>query len=50
MNVILNNCIPTGLWEAKSQNDVSWSGRGYMFEKYRRQLAEILASSAVSSK
>src|SRR5450759_4857970 len=46
MNAILNECIPTGLWEAKSQKDVSWSSRGYKFEQYRKQLAEILSSQA----
>jgi hypothetical protein len=45
MNAIVNECIPTGLWEAKSQKDVSWSSRGYKFEQYRKRLAEILASS-----
>jgi hypothetical protein len=50
MNVILNNCIPTGLWEAKSQKDVSWSSRGYSFDQYRKKLAELLASHAAPKK
>ena len=29
MKAIVDNCIPTGVWEAKDQNDVSWSSRGY---------------------
>jgi len=41
---IVNKCIPAGVWEAKSQNDVSWSSRGYKFEEYRKQLAELIAS------
>jgi len=44
MEGIINNCIPSGLWEAKSQKDVSWSGRGYKFEEYRKQMAELIAS------
>jgi len=41
---IVNACIPTALWDARSQNDVSWSSRGYGFEKYRKQLAELLGT------
>lgn len=41
---ILDNCVPTGVWEAKEQDDVSWSGRGYKFDQYRKQLAELLSS------
>lgn len=44
MKIIVNNCIPTAIWEAKSQKDISWSGRGYKFEEYRKQLAELLSS------
>ncbi len=44
MNTVINNCVPTGLWEAKSQKDISWSSRGNNFEKYRKQLAELLSS------
>jgi hypothetical protein len=43
---IVNECIPTGLWEAKSQKDVSWSGRGYSFDQCRKKLAELLSSHA----
>lgn len=44
---IVNSCIPTGVWEAKSQKDVSWSDRGYKFEEYRRQLAELIAAGGI---
>jgi hypothetical protein len=44
MKAIVDNCVPTGVWEAKDQNNVSWSSRGYKFEEYRRQLAELLSS------
>src|SRR5450759_4610144 len=44
LKTIVNNCVPTGLWEAKSQKDISWSSRGYKFEEYRKQLAELLSS------
>ena len=41
---IVDKCIPTAVWEAKSQKDISWSSRGYKFEEYRKQLAEMMAS------
>jgi hypothetical protein len=44
LEAIIDNCIPTGVWEAKEQNDVSWSSRGYSFEEYRKQIAELLDS------
>jgi hypothetical protein len=50
LNSIVNKCIPTGLWEAKSQKDISWSSRGYKFEEYRKQLAELLSSSSARNK
>jgi hypothetical protein len=43
---ILDGCVPTGVWEAKGQNDVSWSSRGYKFEEYRRKLAEAISAAA----
>ena len=43
LKTIVNNCVPTGLWEAKSQKDVTWSGHGYKFDQYRKQLAELLS-------
>jgi hypothetical protein len=49
-NKIVNECIPTGLWDAKSQTDVSWSSRGYKFEEYRKQLAELLSSHSSKNK
>jgi hypothetical protein len=50
IKMIVNNCVPTGLWEAKAQKDVSWSGHGYKFDQYRKQLAELLSSSAGRAK
>jgi Domain of unknown function (DUF4091) len=44
MNEIVNHCVPTALWDAKSQKDISWSSRGYKFEVYRKQLAELLSA------
>jgi hypothetical protein len=41
---IVDNCVPAGLWEAKSLSNISWSSRGYKFEAYRKQLAELLSS------
>lgn len=46
LNDIVNNYIPTAVWEAKNQRDVSWSGRGYKGEQYRKQLAELLSSGS----
>jgi hypothetical protein len=42
---IVNQCVPTAVWEAKGQKDVSWSGRGYNFEQYRKKLAELISST-----
>jgi hypothetical protein len=50
MNIILNECIPTGLWEAKSQKDVSWSSRGYQFDRYRKKLADLLVNLGTDKK
>ena len=50
LKTIVNNCVPTGLWEAKSQKDISWSSRGYKFEEYRKQLAELLSSHSSKNK
>ena len=41
---LVKSCVPTALWEAKGQMGVSWSGRGYKFDQYRKQLAELLSS------
>lgn len=45
LNSIIDNCVPAALWDAKSRGNISWSSRGYEFEKYRKQLAEILSST-----
>ena len=42
---IVNNCVPTALWEADWRKDISWSSHGYGFEIYRRQLAELIAEN-----
>jgi hypothetical protein len=42
--LIADGCIPSALWDARSNSDISWSSRGYKFEQYRRQLAELLSS------
>ena len=44
MKVIVDNCVPTALWEAKSNSNISWSSHGYKFEQCRKQLAELLSS------
>jgi hypothetical protein len=45
IKIIVDNCIPTALWEAKSNGNISWSSRGYIFEQYRKQLAELLSTN-----
>lgn len=44
LNSIINNCVPTALWDARYQGNISWSGRGYKFEQYRKQIAELLSA------
>jgi len=44
LKAIVDKCVPAGVWDAKSLKDVSWPERGYKFEEYRRQLAELLSS------
>lgn len=43
LDSIVNKCVPAALWEAKNQKDISWPKRGYSFEEYRKQLAELLS-------
>lgn len=47
MKAIIDKCVPTGIWEAKMQKDVSWSPRGYKFEEYRKLLAELISSGSI---
>jgi hypothetical protein len=42
--LIADGCVPSALWEAKSNSNISWSSHGYKFEQYRKQLAELLSS------
>ena len=44
IKLIVDNCIPSALWEAKYNNNISWSSRGFKFEQYRKQLSELLSS------
>lgn len=46
LKAIVNDCVPTGVWEAKKQNEVSWSSRGYKFEEGRKRLAELISSGS----
>ena len=46
LDIIVNKCIPAAVWDAKNQKDISWSSRGYKFEEYRRELAELLSSGS----
>jgi hypothetical protein len=43
IKTIVDNCVPAALWEAKSRGNISWSSRGYVFEQYRKQLAELIS-------
>jgi hypothetical protein len=47
---IVDECVPTALWDAKFQNNISWSSRGYKFEQYRKQIAQLLSANGVSKK
>jgi hypothetical protein len=46
VEAIVNACIPAAVWEAKDQHNISWSSRGYTFEEYRKQLAELISSGS----
>lgn len=46
---ILDECVPAGLWEAKSLENISWSSRGYKFEEFRKRLAGMLSGKTPSS-
>jgi hypothetical protein len=50
MKSIVDNCVPTALWEAKFQSNISWSERGYVFEQYRKQLADLLEGKGLKIK
>jgi hypothetical protein len=47
---IVDNCVPTALWDAKYQSNISWSSRGYKFEQYRKQIAELLSNKGLKNK
>lgn len=44
IKTIVNECVPTALWDAKSLKDISWSSRGYAFDSCRKKLAALLES------
>ncbi|HNR40613.1 MAG TPA: DUF4091 domain-containing protein [Bacteroidales bacterium] len=44
IEVIVNKCIPAGVWDAANLDDASWPHRGYKFEEYRKELAELIES------
>jgi len=48
IKIIIDNCVPSALWDAKTLNNISWSSRGYIFEKFRKQLAELLSTNTKS--
>jgi hypothetical protein len=41
---ISDSCIPQALWEADTSKNISWSGHGFAFEKFRKQMASLLDS------
>lgn len=49
LKAILDECVPAGLWEAKSLENISWSSRGYKFEEFRKRLAEMLSGKIPSN-
>ena len=42
VDAIVKNCVPTSLDEADRSKDITWSGHGYGFELYRKQLANLI--------
>ena len=44
-DALVDECVPKALWEAGSTGNISWSGRGYVFEGYRKKLAILLAGN-----
>lgn len=42
LETIVDASVPAALWEADLDQDISWSNHGYVFEGYRRQLAELI--------
>ncbi|HRE51003.1 MAG TPA: DUF4091 domain-containing protein [Flavitalea sp.] len=49
LKAVLDECVPAGLWEAKSLENISWSSRGYKFEEYRKRLARMLSEKILSN-
>ena len=49
VKTIVDNCVPVALWEARQPQNISWSSRGYIFEKYRKQLARLLSNKSENS-
>jgi hypothetical protein len=47
---IADNCIPRALIETDISKDISWSNHGYGFDKYRKQMANMLDSLATIRK
>jgi hypothetical protein len=43
---IANEVIPQALFEADVSKDITWPNHGYGFEKYRKQIAELLENAA----
>jgi hypothetical protein len=50
LEIIVNDCVPKALWEAKYQKDISWSSHGYKFEEYRKKLAELISTHSAKYK
>ncbi|NIM93165.1 MAG: DUF4091 domain-containing protein [Anaerolineales bacterium] len=42
---IVNRAVPAALWEANPRGDISWSTQGVTFERFRRELAELIVST-----
>ena len=42
-DAIVKRCVPAALSEADTKKGISWPSRGYGFELYRRQLANLIA-------
>lgn len=41
---IVDQAVPAALWEANLGSNISWPDHGYGFERYRRELANLISS------
>jgi hypothetical protein len=47
---ITDRAIPAALWDVTTRSDITWSERGYDFEAFRRELAELIEPKAQTAR